>query len=51
LEGGGHAPGIVAQAGSRLFRIFPSWFLHIEFAYRNKTRWLNQVPMLRASRA
>jgi hypothetical protein len=30
-------------------RIFPSWFLRIEFAYRNKTPWINQTPMLRAS--
>jgi len=32
-----------------LLRIFPSWFPRIEFAYRNKTRGINQAPMLRAS--
>jgi hypothetical protein len=32
-------------------RIFPSWFPRIEFAYRNKTQWINQAHTLRVSLA
>jgi len=39
----------VEQALQASLGAFPSWFLHIECACRNKTRWLNQVRTLRAS--